>query len=253
MSNVRLSFQTRAFTKFILYIAPRTVPQTGSVARDPHQGSIPARGSSQAQGYSRWDNARIRPVNQEDQLQIGYNGPASKEGDDANLARQISIPRKQIGTSANVPQSSVQPPIPSSRQQGHSRNQSASKPLPAAPVFSNDDPEAPDAQDVVDRAKSNTYDTTVVEKVAPGRSMKGYTASLQPFTNQLQCSAVIHETVHKDIHHVREERITRHIHNYDVYHRILPIVDVEVLPPRHFLPVEGGGLVEISASEVPGR
>ena len=28
---------------------------------------------------------------------------------------------------------------------------------------------------------------------------------------------------------------------------------MEVLPPRHFLPVEGGGLVEISAHEVPGR
>ena len=28
---------------------------------------------------------------------------------------------------------------------------------------------------------------------------------------------------------------------------------MEVLPPRHFLPVEGGGLVEISGKEVPGR
>lgn len=63
----------------------------------------------------------------------------------------------------------------------------------------------------------------------------------------------MHETVHKDICHIREEVITREIHNHDVYHRILPVIDVEVLPPRHFLPVEGGGLVEISASEVPGR
>lgn len=30
-------------------------------------------------------------------------------------------------------------------------------------------------------------------------------------------------------------------------------MDVEVLPARHFLPVEGGGLVEISRDEVPGR
>ena len=65
--------------------------------------------------------------------------------------------------------------------------------------------------------------------------------------------AIIHETVHQDIHHIREEVITREVHNHDVYHRILPIIDVEVLPPRHFLPVEGGGLVEISGSEVPGR
>ena len=47
--------------------------------------------------------------------------------------------------------------------------------------------------------------------------------------------------------------MTREIHTHDVYHRILPVIDVEVLPPRHFLPVEGGGLVEVSASEVPGR
>ncbi|KAL8709948.1 MAG: hypothetical protein Q9220_005398 [cf. Caloplaca sp. 1 TL-2023] len=90
----------------------------------------------------------------------------------------------------------------------------------------------PSAQEVIDRARGNTYDTSVVEKVAP---------------------AVVHETVHQDVHHVREEVITQEIHTHDVYHRILPVIDVEVLPPRHFLPVEGGGLVEISGKEVPGR
>lgn len=64
---------------------------------------------------------------------------------------------------------------------------------------------------------------------------------------------MVHEKVHRDVHHVREELITREIHTHDVHHRILPVVDVEVLPPRHFLPVEGGGLVEVSAQEVPGR
>lgn len=62
-----------------------------------------------------------------------------------------------------------------------------------------------------------------------------------------------HETVHQNVHHVREEVVTREIHTHDVYHRIQPIIDVEVLPARHFLPVEGGGLVEISAEDVPGR
>ena len=65
--------------------------------------------------------------------------------------------------------------------------------------------------------------------------------------------AVVHETVQQKTHHVREEVITRDIHTHDVFHRILPVIDVEVLPPRHFLPVEGGGLVEIGADEVPGR
>lgn len=65
--------------------------------------------------------------------------------------------------------------------------------------------------------------------------------------------AIVHETVQQRVHHVREEVITREIHTHDVFHRILPVIDVEVLPPRHFLPVEGGGLVEIGAGEVPGR
>ena len=64
---------------------------------------------------------------------------------------------------------------------------------------------------------------------------------------------MIHETVNKKILHVREEQINKEIHTHDVFHRILPIVDVEVLPTRHFLPVEGGGLVEIGPDEVPGR
>ncbi len=65
--------------------------------------------------------------------------------------------------------------------------------------------------------------------------------------------AVVHETVHKDVHHVREELIRREIHTHDVYHRIQPVIDVEVLPARHFLPVEGGGLVEVNVDEIPGR
>lgn len=64
---------------------------------------------------------------------------------------------------------------------------------------------------------------------------------------------MVQEQVIEKIHKKREEVITREIHTHDVYHRILPIIDVEVLPPRHFLPVEGGGLVEIGADEVPGR
>ena len=59
--------------------------------------------------------------------------------------------------------------------------------------------------------------------------------------------------MNKDIHYVKHELVTRDIHEHTYYHRILPVIDVEVLPPRHFLPVEGGGLVEVSADEVPGR
>lgn len=114
-----------------------------------------------------------------------------------DLARQKSIPRKQIGISVNAPYSPVQPSTSSSPQVSHSRQQSDSKPLPSAPISINDrygdrgtaatpqpssilDRSRPitkgyaaprDGQDVVNRAKSNTYDTEVIEKIAPGKPL----------------------------------------------------------------------------------
>ncbi|KAI9681058.1 MAG: hypothetical protein M1822_007132 [Bathelium mastoideum] len=67
--------------------------------------------------------------------------------------------------------------------------------------------------------------------------------------------AVTHQIIHKDIHHIREERITREIHTHDHFHRILPVIDVEVLPPRHFVPsaTDPTRLVEVPGSAIPGR
>lgn len=50
---------------------------------------------------------------------------------------------------------------------------------------------------------------------------------------------------------IKEERIYREIHNYDVCHRIQPVYDVEVLPARHFVPGADGNLVEVSEDELP--
>lgn len=125
-----------------------------------------------------------------------YDSPNLQDEDEAGLARQNSIPRKQIGASANIPYPSIQPSSPLGAQTGHSRQQSAPKPLPPTPAAAsrgyNDrqmDSASPpssilnrsrpiptsqagprDAQDVVDRAKTDTYDTQVVETVAPGQS-----------------------------------------------------------------------------------
>ncbi|KAF2238960.1 hypothetical protein EV356DRAFT_225082 [Viridothelium virens] len=67
--------------------------------------------------------------------------------------------------------------------------------------------------------------------------------------------AVTHETIHKDVHHIRKEHITREVHTHDYYHRILPVIDVQVLPPRHFVPstTNSGQLVEVPGSAIPGR
>nr|OQO13841.1 hypothetical protein B0A51_17479 [Rachicladosporium sp. CCFEE 5018] len=78
---------------------------------------------------------------------------------------------------------------------------------------------------------SNTEDTTLHERWAP---------------------AVTHETVHRQFEEVRQESITREIHQDHIFHRVLPIVDIEVKPSRHFIPVEGG-YAEIAAEELPGR
>lgn len=168
---------------------------TTRVPTDATQGAIAARGSSQAQGYSNQNIARIRKVNQDDSRQHAYDVPAPQDRYDADLARPKSTPRKQVGTSANAPYSSAQSQVPSNGQLSHSRNQSAPKPLPSVPVSSTDgheprrteampqstsvlDRSRPisrvvngprDAQDVINRAQTNTYDTEVIEKVAPGK------------------------------------------------------------------------------------
>ncbi|KAI9724099.1 MAG: hypothetical protein M1812_000818 [Candelaria pacifica] len=187
------------------------------------------------------------------------------------VQRKSSIPRKQVGSDIS-PSASPKQHRMSYRERAtpggwvddegssighsspsHTRSSSIrDKPLPSAPAGPRGIPdgpshrhhhadgyqprivssstEKPSLEGIVDL--SNTVDTQVVETIAP---------------------AVIHEDVTKAVHNVREEVYTREIHTHDIYHRIQPVIDVEVLPPRHFLPVEGGGLVEVTAEEVPGR
>ena len=125
-----------------------------------------------------------------------YSSPIMHDGYDEGLIQQDSIPRKKIGTSANTPYSSDRAQSPTMAPGSHSRKQSATKPLPSTPAAAsqgntNRQMESPswpssthdrsrpnhksqaglrDAQDVVDRAKTNTYDTQVIETVAPGQS-----------------------------------------------------------------------------------
>lgn len=138
-------------------------------------------------------------------------------------------------------------------EKGHIKRSSLEKPLPSAPSdeynaeLENDrvlhdsgigsergylvkDSSTPiDVAQVVDLQDSE--DTTLHEKFAP---------------------AVVHETIVRETHEIREEHVTREIHNHHYFHRILPIVDIEVLPSRHFVPVEGG-YAEIAEEEVPGQ
>ncbi|KAK3703222.1 hypothetical protein LTR37_014562 [Vermiconidia calcicola] len=78
---------------------------------------------------------------------------------------------------------------------------------------------------------SNTEDTTVYERIAP---------------------AIVHENVRHDVHEIREERFTREIHEDHIFHRILPIEDIQVVPPRHFAYVNGT-IEEIHPADKGGR
>ncbi|KAL9124795.1 MAG: hypothetical protein Q9217_005914 [Psora testacea] len=195
-----------------------------------------------------------------------------------DLRVQPSTARKQVGTNSTTASPSAKISLPSHHRRASSGQAYGEKPLPTAPAplhnaaasrgpniapqqssipfssgLSPPDMKAPlDGQTILDRAGSNTEETQVTETFAPGKSL----SDARPANNILEADnapAIVHETVHRDVHHAREELITREIHNHDVFHRMLPVVDVEVLPPRHFLPVEGGGLVEVGAQEVPGR
>jgi hypothetical protein len=79
---------------------------------------------------------------------------------------------------------------------------------------------------------SNTTDTDVTTHITP------------PVTDEI---------VHPVVHHVPEEQITREIHNHDVFHRILPIHETEILPTRHFVHNPDNDLVEVPATAIPGR
>jgi hypothetical protein len=86
-------------------------------------------------------------------------------------------------------------------------------------------------------------------------NLDGVAVKREPDTvsvHEYHAPAVTHEIISKERHETRQQVITREVHDYHIYHRILPIIDIEVLPARHFVPVQSG-YVEIDEEELPGR
>lgn len=214
----------------------RTLP-----GKPPEQGSSPVHGNSplHTAGRSFHDDGQ------------GMTAPASGRyrPTTASTDRSLVLPPQDTSLTNELQHLTSASPIPagasphtspnegflSRKPGGHST--SSSWPLPPAGSAPNADGylvkdalEAPSLEGVVDLR--NTEDTTLQTKWAP---------------------AVTHETIYPETHHIRKEEIHREIHTHDVHHRILPVIDVQVLPARHFLTAEGGGLVEIDEDEVPGR
>ncbi|TAQ86815.1 hypothetical protein B7494_g4881 [Chlorociboria aeruginascens] len=99
------------------------------------------------------------------------------------------------------------------------------------PMIIEGENEAPSLEGVVDL--TDTVDTNISTKTLP---------------------AVVQENVTPTPHEIRDEHITREIHNHDVYHRVLPVIQTEILPTKHYvLAKDGKSLIEIPESMIPGR
>jgi hypothetical protein len=86
-------------------------------------------------------------------------------------------------------------------------------------------------------------------------NLEGVDVKREPDTvslHEYHAPAVTHEVIKEERHYTRQQVITRETHDYHIYHRILPIIDIEVLPARHFVPIQQG-FVEIDEEELPGR
>ena len=115
-----------------------------------------------------------------------------------NILRRSSIPRKEIGAGSATSASKRFPAAPPDLG-NQSRQSGIQKPLPTPPgvpdTFQNQGPIKGQhsknldatgmlsAEEVVSRAKGNTYDSEVIEKIAPGQSTHGSVYNSQ---NQIQ-------------------------------------------------------------------
>merc|ERR1712225_41853 len=127
-------------------------------------------------------------------------------------------------------ESPVHPPV-SKVTNGHKKSKSGSvsySTFPNGMILENSSV-PPNLDGVVDL--SNTVDTDVITKTLP---------------------AVTHEHVTPVRHEINEERIFREIHTHEVRHHILPVLDTEFLPTKHYVQSKDGKtLVEIPESQVP--
>jgi hypothetical protein len=70
--------------------------------------------------------------------------------------------------------------------------------------------------------------------------------------NDRVLTAVKHEEVVLTEHSIQHEVVTIETHTHEVHHRILPVVETEILPTKHYVPSEDGkSLVEIPQSQIP--
>lgn len=186
-----------------------------------------------------------------------------------SLSRKPDMPDLRRGSDASA---LLTPPSSTNYQQrnletelAQARRLSLNKPLPAAPSDElanelEDESEVkkyPKSADEETREHADSHPNTHPEIDDELRQQLQGLLTLentsQTTHHQIWAAPVTHETITRTEQEIREERIEREIHNHHIFHRILPIVDIEVRPARHFVLAQGGGYIEISADEVPAQ
>jgi hypothetical protein len=98
--------------------------------------------------------------------------------------------------------------------------------------------------------EQNPTDSAVPPEVDPYvRDKLHYGSTETVHVDKKAAKPVVHETIHRHVRHIHREHITREIHTHDVYHRILPLIEIEVLPAKHFFRKPSGELVAITEKE----
>lgn len=132
---------------------------------------------------------------------------------------------------------------------------SLDKPLPPTP--STIAPRTPTSANAVGggfKASANTFNHDKQDSANPLNldQAKIYRYPSTRSMHEEQAPAVKHERIVEKQHEVQQHVITREVHDHDVYHRVLPIKDIEVKPARHFVPVSEGYL-ELDEEDIPSR
>jgi len=169
----------------------------------------------------------------------GFNdkSPLDARGNISNLSRQVPI----VSDADFAPQgSSLDKSLPATPGASTSRDQPLGANGRALNNTSND------GNDFLARTQGNPAGPFDLSGVAVKKEED--TVSLHEY----HAPAVTHEVIKKQRDEVVQKVITRETHDYHIYHRILPIIDIEVLPARHFVPIQDG-YVEIAEEELPGR
>lgn len=150
------------------------------------------------------------------------------------------------GVSHRVKRSSLDKALPTTPTYASTRDQPLDAPSPSPPNVP--------VHNAAALAKSRGQTVQDVERDLGVSNVIDLSNTVETHIHESIAPAVVHETITQPIHHIREEVITREIHQDHIIHRVLPIEDFEILPARHYIQdATTGGFREVPESQVPGR